>query len=551
MRTFFLALLVAAGGTAAAQDMAPTMTEHGHPAPPAPTPAPAPTPSASAAPAAHTGHGDDAAPKVPTLLTGYGNGGFAASHATPAAQAFFANGLELHAAFAHKAAVEAMKEAVRLDPACAMCLWGQALTDGPTINYGKDAKERKALLPLVRRAAKLAKGAAPREKALIAALDQRYRPGATPGRDRAYAAAMAAIATRFPQDDEVAVLAADAELVAIGSSLGDDPSQAEQDAAKAKVLPIVAALETVLARNPTHTPAIHFYIHATEIAEVPARAERYADALTALAPNASHLVHMPSHTYYWVGRYQDAANANSRAVAIGKANAARLGLPAPDGVWGLPYHSHNVIFGLGGALMAGDSRIALDLARPLVGRVQGQAKIQPFFALLSALGYYAIARFDPASVPALPEPKADLVKPIWHYTRGEAAIWRGDLAATKAELAAIPPALPGAAKPDGGTRTANAMLTILRGVLVGRVAMKEARYGDAATAFRRAAEAEESTDFNGYTDPPAFWYPVRRDLAAALLAAGDKAGAMREIEASLKLRPRDPEATALKARIAA
>ena len=100
------------------------------------------------------------------------------------------------------------------------------------------------------------------------------------------------------------------------------------------------SLERVLAADPTYTPAIHFYIHATEIAGVATKAEPYADRLIALAPRASHLVHMPSHTYYWVGRYQDAADVHMRAVEIGVENAKRLGLPPPDGVWGLPYHAH-------------------------------------------------------------------------------------------------------------------------------------------------------------------------------------------------------------------
>ncbi|WP_423141025.1 hypothetical protein ACOYW6_09185 [Parablastomonas sp. CN1-191] len=551
------ALAALAGSAAIAQDtahdMAPTMTEHGHPAPPPSAPAALPTPATPAAGHAdHMGHDDGIAPKVPTLLPGYGGGGFAVTTAVPRAQAFFANGLELHAAFAHTAAIEAMTEAVRLDPACAMCLWGEALTRGPTINFGKDAKERKALRPLVRRAAALAaRTGTPREKALIAALDQRYRPGAVPGRDRAYADAMKRVGAHWPQDDDVAVLADDAAMVALGSSVGDDPSPDAIAAAKAKAGLIAADLERVLARSPRHTPAIHFYIHATEIAGEPERAERYADTLGALAPSASHLVHMPSHTYYWVGRYEDAAQANARAVELGKANAARLGLPAPSGVWGLPYHSHNVIFGLGGALMAGDPRIALDLARPLVERVQAQDKVGPFSALLSAHGYYALARFDPAAVPALPEPRAPYLKAVWHYARGEAAIWRGDVPATRAEIAAIPAAIAAPGKQDFGTRSAEAMLTILRGVLDGRIAMHEGRWADAAAAFRTAAVAEESTDFMQLTDPPAFWYPVRRDLAAALLAAGDKAGALKEIDASLALRKRDPEALALRAKIAA
>ena len=80
--------------------------------------------------------------------------------------------------------------------------------------------------------------------------------------------------------------------------------------------------------------------------------------------------------------------------------------------------------------------------------------------------------------------------------------------------------------------------------------MAEQRWNDAGAAFRAAAEIEETEDFMQFSDPPAFWYPVRRDYAAALLAAGDKAGAKRELEATLKLRPKDPVATAMLAGLA-
>jgi hypothetical protein len=529
-RTFTLVLTVLLAGTAlpaTAQDM------HDHAATPA-------VPAIKAAEARHEehNHADATAPRTPTLLTGYGNGGFAVSGANPQAQAFFSNGLELHAAFAHRAAVLAMKEAVRLDPACAMCKWGEALTDGPTINYGKDAKERVPLLALARQAEMAAKGGSAKERALTAALVTRYRPGDVHKADQAYAAAMLGVAGKFPADNEIAVLAADAQMVSAFSEGNDDFDHAAIDRA-------IALIEPVLARAPDHTPAIHFYIHATEVAGKPALAEPYADKLAALAPRASHLVHMPSHTFYWVGRYQDAADTNRRAVEIGKANARALGNADPKGVWDLPYHAHNVIYGLGGALMAGDSRTALDLARPLVEASTAREKGGPGSQLLSASGYFALARFDPASVLALGEPKLAYLKAARHYARGEALVWQGDLAAARAERDAIPEQIakgPRKDWPKDATVAAEAMLGITRAVLDGRIAMAESRWADAAAAFRAGALLEETREFSDFTDPPAFWYPVRRDLAAALLAAGDAAGAQREAEAALVLRKHDPVA---------
>jgi len=503
-----------------------------------------PADHAAQMPAAHDAHSHDDSlkPKVPTLLTGYGGGGFAITTSVPEAQAFFSNGMELGAAFAHSAAAAAMEHAVELDPACAMCKWGEALVEGPTINYGKDKHERKPLRILAREAAKLAaRDGTAREKALTAALVTRYRGGNPAKRDTEYAAAMQAVQAQFAEDKEIAVLTADAMMVDAFNafSRGDDFDHEELRRA-------AALLEDVLARDPNHTPAIHFYIHAEEVLGAPQKAEPYADRLASLAPNASHLIHMPGHTWYWLGRYEETAQTNERAVEIGKANAERLGLPGPDGVWGLPYHAHNVIYGIGGALMAGDAKIGLDLARPLVAIAAGRSDDPPPMQLLAALGYEAVAHFDPPSVAALPEPKLPYLKAAWHYARGEAAATAGDAAAVKREMDAIPVTI---AKPKkGDSQAPEQMLEIMRGVLAGRLAMIRGDPKAAADAFRQAADIEETRAFNDFTDPPAFWYPVRRDVAAALFAAGDAAGAKQAAEASLKLRMKDPVAVAVLAK---
>lgn len=524
-----LALVLAASAAAQSGPASPEPADHAAQTPPA----------QSEAAADNHSHTDDAAPYEARLLPGYGNGGFAITTGVPAAQAFFSNGLELGAAFAHKAALAAMVEAVRRDPACAMCQWGQAYVTAPTINFGATAEERVPLLALATAARKLARRGTAKEQALTRALIERYRPGDPAKRDLAFAAAMQKVQQRFPADNEIAVIAADAVMIA-SFAQSDEPDRARLGMA-------IPLLEEVLARAPDHTPAIHFYIHATEILGEPGKAEAHADRLARLAPNASHLVHMPSHTYYWVGRYQDAAETNRRAVEIGKANARAMGIAEPLGVFGLPYHSHNVIYGLGGALMSGDSAIALDLARPLVAASAARDEAGPISQLLAAAGYFALARFDPAAVPELPEPKLPYLKAAWNYAKGEAAAWRGDAAGIEAAIAAIPATI-AEGEPADSVRPAEQMLGITRAVLEGRLATLKGDHRAAAAAFLRGAEIEETPSFNVFADPPAFWYPVRRDVAAALLAAGDMAGAKAAAEASLKLRMKDPVAEGLLAR---
>lgn len=493
---------------------------------------PATTPQADMAHASMR-HDDMTAPKTPQILPGYGGGGFPITTSVPRAQAFFDNGMQLAHAFAHKAAIAAMAEAVRADPACAMCLWGQAWASGPTINFGKSEDEVKALAGLADKAAKLAEThGTERERRLIRALQLRYRDGGggKPG-DLDFAKAMTVLVSAYPSDDEIAVMAADGWLMTKATG---------HEAWKLNAELAMPLLETVLRRNPGYTPAIHFYIHATEIADVAGKAERYADTLEALAPRASHLVHMPSHTYYWVGRYQDAANANVRAVELGVENAKALGLPPPLGVWGLPYHAHNVTYGLGGALEAGDAKTALALGRPLVEIAQHRDTADPYSQLIGANGYFAMALFaDPAAVLALPAPKVSILLAAWHYARGEAFARQGNAAGVRQEAAAIT-GLTGKLSTEDGSAQAQQLTLIARAVLTGRAAMLDKRPAEAAIAFRAGAEMQEGEDFSAVSDPPAWYYPVRRDLARALLATHDRVGARREAEAALKYRAKDP-----------
>jgi hypothetical protein len=75
-----------------------------------------------------------------------------------------------------------------------------------------------------------------------------------------------------------------------------------------------AALRFVMARNPDHPGANHFYIHAVEAGPNPELGLPSADRLLNFAPQAGHLVHMPGHIYMRVGQYHDAATVNERSI---------------------------------------------------------------------------------------------------------------------------------------------------------------------------------------------------------------------------------------------
>ncbi len=478
---------------------------------------------------------------TPTLYPGFGGGGFPITTSVPRAQAFFDNGMQLAHAFAHSAASAAFAEAVKLDPNCAMCHWGAAWSDGPTINYPIGADAQKTALGKVIAAEKLLTPQSPqRERDLIAALKLRYVDGGGKGAgDAAFAKAMDALAMRYPQDDEIATIAADAWMI---------PDSLDN---KTAGLPrAVALLEGVLKRRPDYTPAIHFYIHATEMSGFPKRAEPYADRLAALAPGSSHLIHMPSHTFYWVGRYQDAADSNMAAVGLVDDDAKRDGLTRPGAIWMLPYHGHNVQYGVGGALISGDAKAALALSDPLIAATANFADPNNLFLQMGVgTGYFAEGRFgDPAKVLALPDPgaKQPYIRQFWLYARGEAQARLGSSAGVRAELAKMKvPPLP--AKSDELARQAEQLVRIAQLVLEGRAAMIDQQPAVAAKAFRKAARLDEATIMKVLSDPPAWWYPPRRSYAAALLAMGKPRKALDQTTLILARRPADPVTLAIRA----
>lgn len=470
----------------------------------------------------------DAADAPTILLPGYGKGGFPIQTKNPEAQAFFDNGMQLAHAFAHKAAIAAFQQARKLDPDCAMCAWGEAWASGPTLNYGIGKEAAKKLAEIVATAEKLAANGPVRERNLIGALKQRY-PASGGTDNKAFAAAMEQMAALAPGDDEMLTITADALMVA-----SDYKPESMQRP--------IALLETVLKRDPAFAPAIHFYIHATEIAGTPALAEHYADSLATLAPAASHLVHMPSHTYYRIGRYADAGTANVRAVEVTLSEAGKAGITEPQQVWAIAYHAHNVSFGLAGALISDDARSALFLARPLIAATPKLGERTQSQQFMLGKAYVALARFaEPEEMLAIAQPAGPAAQLMWHYSRGEALARKGDVAGVRAEAAAI-------AQPKSTKDTKDAVATVARLVLEGRAAALDGKLADAASAFERAAAIEEAAPLADYWDPPLWWYPVRRDLAAVLLAKGDAKGALAAADGALKHRARDPISLALRAK---
>lgn len=457
----------------------------------------------------------------------------------PAAQRYFDQGLRMAYGFNHEAAGRAFAEAARLDPACAMCAWGQALVLGPNINLPMDPGDVERASALARRAASLAGHARPADRALIGALRMRYADPSPDDRaplDRAYAEAMARVAAEFPGDDDAATLHAEALMdLAPWAYWRPDGSPA------ASTPQILAELERVLARNPRHIGAMHYYIHATEASPDPGRAEPYADALAALAPGAGHLVHMPAHTYIRLGRYHDATLANFSATT---ADAAFLAVcRGSNGVYPLGYVPHNWHFATMTAGLTGSRTLALRAAEQTARRADHAAMgtppmefmqvfvVAPLFTQVRFGEWDAILTADAAPSP-LPFPTA-----IWHFARGMAHVRKGALADAAREAAALhaiarDPAMAQVSFFD--INHADAVLRVPDALLRGELLRARGRKDDAIAALREAAVAEDALAYNEPADWP---LPIRAYLGAALLEAGDAAGAQDAYRRDLQTYP--------------
>jgi tetratricopeptide (TPR) repeat protein len=294
-------------------------------------------------------------------------------------------------------------------------------------------------------------------------------------------------------------------------------------------------LEGVLARNPDHSGAIHYYIHLTDWIERQELAEPFADRLGRLAPAASHLVHMPSHTYYGVGRYRDAAAVNVAAIAADRRfeQSAR----PPESAYRRGLLRHNMHFAIESALARGDAATARAVSHQY-RREFLTRRIEPASRLLGSATHYARGLHgDIAPLLAEDLPTHALDKVMHHYARGEALARRGEAGAVRAEAAAIARIGEGTDAPALG-QSGSALATIFRHVLDGRAAMLAGDFRAAETAYRAAMDRQLSAGFG--SDPPLFWYSVRRSLAAAQLAAGDARGAREQLQASLRRWPEDP-----------
>jgi len=439
------------------------------------------------------------------------------------AQLFINQGLNLTYGFNHAEAGRAFAEAARLDPACAMAYWGQALVLGPNINAAMAPDDEPKALALVQKAVSLARGVTPRERDYIDALAKRYT-GKADGRqaaDRAFADAMRTLTKKYPRDLDAAAIFAEAlmDLRPWNYWTRDGtPNEGTEEA--------VAALERAIAGNPKHPGALHYWIHLWEPTKNPERAEKEADRLLPLMPGAGHIIHMPAHIYLRVGRYADVITSNQRAVAADEDYIAQC---RAQGMYPLGYYPHNIHFVWLGATMSGQSRLAVESARKAASSIATATPEQlPFVQGFLVVPYFALVRFGRwDEIIAEPKPAHETLftRAIWHFARGSAFAAKGQVENAVRELGALKTIAADAelAKmPQFSLNPPDKIVAVALEVLGGDLAARQKQHDTAIAHFDRAVRLEDALI---YTEPPDWHAPVRHWLGAALLDAGRPAEA--------------------------
>ncbi len=431
------------------------------------------------------------------------------------AQKFFDQGLVLAYAFNHAEAVRSFKEAARLDPNLAMAYWGEAYALGPNINAPMDETAVPPAYEAIQKAVSLKAGASEVERAMIDAMATRYAKDPKADRaalDKTYADAMRALASKYPQDADILSIAAE-------SIMDTDPWNywTNDGSPRPYTRDVIGLIEKAIAINSNHPLALHLHIHALEASQEAFRAVGAAERLGALAPGAGHLVHMPSHIFFRVGRYGEAEQSNIKAIAADEGYIAQCNA---QGIYPAAYYPHNIHFLWIAQTYQGKSRDAIAAADKCASKPPGEmhAGLQQFLTA----PYYARVRFAKwDQLLAMPKPGEELafLTGVWHFGRGMALANTGKADEAESELASLKAVVERADFPKElilVNSRPSTLMGIAEHLVSGSIAEARGDWDTAIAAYGAAVRLEDSTTYN---EPPDWPLATRHWLGSALLGA--------------------------------
>jgi tetratricopeptide (TPR) repeat protein len=420
----------------------------------------------------------------------------------PEAQALFSQGMQMMYSFAKLDAVRSFRAAWQRDASCAICYWGEAWAWGSYLNGPILAEHSPFAYAAAKKALALkANAKLPWEVAFIDAIQSRYvekfEPSKRMDQERAYAAAMEKVAAALPDDLDAVTLYGDALFLL-------EPRRGTRDINSPNIKRLHGVLESVLARDIKHPGACHLYVHATESTVDPGRASACAEFLGDVVPGASHMNHMPSHTWNEIGRWNDGVRANIKAwhsdmkAAIGEGFAI--------------YPDHNLHMLLFAASNDSQGAVATQ-----AGKDYAKSTGDTMYQVLTLVRF---GRFD--EIPAVDKrPERDVPAGMWDFAQGYAKLRAGDVDFARLYLTKVQKAA-ATSKQNFRAHEASKLLGVVGNILDGEIL----RYiGDKKGALAKFEEAVKHDDSIEYDEPEPLPFDARHWLGAMQLEMGMNAEA--------------------------
>ena len=486
---------------------------------------------------------------VPQKLTGIGNVHLQIT-ATPEAQAWFDQGLNLIHDFWDYESARAFEQSIRVDPKCAMCYWGLYRAE---MFYHSNSPDY--VSPSIAKAVALESHASKRERLYIEA-DAAYAAAVRKGgrTDRSEELALwHKLVKQYPHDSQARIFLALA--VGLGSKEG---------------LPL---LEGVMKDDPQNSAANHYYVHALEGSPHPEQALHSAEILASLAPDSGHMVHMPGHIFFRVGDYARAEQAFDASMQVDKTYMREQHVNVDDD-WN---YVHNLMYAVANLMEEGKLKEAVTISAKLTGaRGELDSSLYPFSArdsisrlnpelpvALRTADWAQVIQLSQSSEPPATQPNLRfLARELTAFGNGmqaidsqnlskaqdssaefDAELWRMTQQLRDAEhtmppttpksTPSTPPKIP--VMSDAYIEPVLSTLSVMSLELRGSLLTAQKQNAEAKTVFARAARAEKAL---GYHEPPLYIRPVGETAAAALMAAGDFAGAKTAYQLALAERPK-------------
>ena len=501
----------------------------------------------------------------PMKLTGIGNAHIRIT-ASPEAQMWFDQGLNLLHDFWDYESVRAFEQSVRTDPQCAMCYWGiyqaEQFRHSNSKYYSHQALAK--AVSLKRRASKAERLYI--EASAAAEADDNAGVQSDDSRNSKEVQIYRKLVKQNPKDMQAQIFLA--EALSDGYDDNDQPRAGQKET--------LAILQSVLKEDPENSAANHYWIHAVEPSDHPEQALHSAEILGRLAPTSGHMVHMPGHIFYRLGDYARAENAFAASMRADEAYMQGQHVKVDDD-WN---YVHNLMYAIANLMEAGQLKEATDLsgkARAARGELENtlypwsprdaMSRLDPRLPVaLRSADWNAVRSLLKEADPPRTLPNLEfLARELTNFSismqaleqhelaraenasaQFDAELWRiserlkaeedrkdKEKANDKKKTDAAPPMLQ--VMPDAMPKPLLSNLSIMSLELRAGLWMAKKQTEEAKQLYAQAAKQEKDL---GYREPPAFIRPVGETEAAAYLASSDWADAKAAYQQALKERPR-------------